>query len=285
MTRPGGAGFSSGSGPEAPWERVWSERWYAAIALLMEARRQLRLSGSFQRVERRLWVASVAAASELSASLYFSGAELAGKGLHAGVADGDLTLAQFHSSSCAGAGAYPSASNHTARMQTCARHSSAPPRAAASSLTRTPLSFPYSQRPRSTSTSSRASSAARRTRAPSWPRPAPRPARRSPSARARRVRTWHSANARAAAHISGRPGPEEPAGFLVVPGRGQGCARQALRSGAGVCALALCSHAPLQPYWVKLERSSPNLFPLPRLSLPTQAPCPRRRPSRCPTRP
>jgi hypothetical protein len=91
----------------------------------MEARRQLRLSGSFQRVERRLWIASVAAASELSASLYFSGAELAGKGLHAGVADGDLTLAQFQSSSSASAGAYPSASNHTARMQTCARHSSA----------------------------------------------------------------------------------------------------------------------------------------------------------------
>jgi len=116
MTLPGGAGFSSGSGPEAPWERTWSVRWYAAIDLLMAARRQLGLGGPFKRVDRWLWDASVAAASELSASLYFSGAELAGKGRHAGVDDSKLTLAQFHSSNCAGAGAYPSASNHTARM-------------------------------------------------------------------------------------------------------------------------------------------------------------------------
>jgi hypothetical protein len=162
MTLPGGAGFSSGSGPEAPWERIWSHRWYAAIDLLMEARRQLGLGGPFQRVERPLWDAAVAAASEMRASLYFSGPELAGKGARAGVADDMLTLAQFQSSSSASAGAYPCASNHTARhARTCARPSSPPPRpppatanrprplarfaslrAAALSLTRRSLSLP-----------------------------------------------------------------------------------------------------------------------------------------------
>jgi hypothetical protein len=104
MALPGGAGFSSGSGPQAPWERIWHKRWYAAIDLLMEARRQLSLGGPFQSVERLLWDAAVAAASTLSASLFFSGAELAGKGTHAGVADVELTLAQFQSSSSASAG-------------------------------------------------------------------------------------------------------------------------------------------------------------------------------------
>ena len=71
---------------------------------ILEARLQLRLGGPFQRVERPLWDESVAAASELPASLFFSGAELAGKGAHAGVEDSDLTLKEFHSSSCSGAG-------------------------------------------------------------------------------------------------------------------------------------------------------------------------------------
>ena len=31
-----------------------------------------------------------------------------------------------------------------------------------------------------------------------------------------------AANARATAHIIGRPGPKEPSGFLVVPGRAKG---------------------------------------------------------------
>ena len=59
------------------------------------------------------------------------------------------------------------------------------------------------------------------------------------------------ANARAASHILGRPGPGEPPGFLVVPGRADGVARPALRA-------VLLTHfalAPARPSSHRLARA------------------------------
>ena len=57
------------------------------------------------------------------------------------------------------------------------------------------------------------------------------------------------ANARAASHILGRPGPGEPSGFLVVPGRAEGVAeREAEGAGlskeTGALGLARTARAP-----------------------------------------